>query len=128
MADFLEGLPLQVLPYSNKLDDAIHTSMRYKELESMAAWQDFIVMLKVTKQRLERSLLTPGGTTDQWGHTHEEEKRSVLAFLDTVLEHTGRVHARADLLRETKRKADEQKKRVSTGQIHGDDSIFNREL
>ena len=72
MADFLEGLPLQVLPYSNKLDDAIHTSMRYKELESMAAWQDFIVMLKVTKQRLERSLLTPGGTTDQWGRTHEE--------------------------------------------------------
>lgn len=117
-----------MLPYSTNLTEAIHTSNRYKELENMAAWLDFIVMLKVTKTRIERSLLQPGGTLDQWGRSHDEEKRAVLAFIDATLEHTTRVHARADQLREIKRKADEQKKRAPTGQIHGNDSIFNREL
>lgn len=124
----MEGLPLQVLPYSNKLDEAIHTSQRYKELENMAAWQDFIVMYRDAKRKIEKSLLIPGGTLDSWGKSHDEEKRAVLAFLDATLEHTTRVHDRADQLREIKRKADEQRRRAPSGQIHGDDHIFNREL
>lgn len=126
--DLLGNTDYSLFDYSNNLGKARHASDKYKELENQPAWRDFVGQIKQTRAALVNQILTPGGTVDKWGKTHEEEKKAILVFIDTLLGHTIGVHGRVEQLEAIKKQQDEQKARaayVPTGQIHGQDSMFD---
>jgi hypothetical protein len=131
LEDLLSNTNFAILDYTPKLRKARYVSDRYKELEALPAWQDYIGQIKSTRTALVSQILSPGGTADKWGKTHEEEKKAVLAFIDTLLTHIPAIHTRVAQLEDIAVKAEEQKKLldyVPAGQIHGEDHILGSEL
>lgn len=103
------------------LEQAIYNSTRYKELEGMPAFVDFLGDLRASRKGLIQQLTVPGGSLDKWGRSHDDEKRAVLAFVDAIISRLAIVHKHADQLRELRRVADLQRDRYAPGgQIHAD--------
>jgi len=94
----------------------------YAALERYDAWQDFQRKLTLLRASIVTALLTGTDT----GQGHDDEKRAVLTFLDTILSIAPNAHRQFTEL-SAKKEEQERKSTERLDSLHGDDVYYQRQ-
>lgn len=97
--------------------DVARVHVLYEDLERQDGWKDFMSRLKVMRDQILDELVR--GTVDKFGHTRDDEKRAVLAYLDRLFLFPRIIHEQYSTLQAKQQEM--AKKATERGDIHANE-------
>lgn len=106
----------------DRYDNVAYRFSLASQWEELPFTKDFLYRLVEARNVAVKQLTD--GTRDQWGRSHDEEKRAMIHVIDTLLSYIPKIKMEMALL-EKGRAMIENRGKAPNAPIHGDDPLLN---